>query len=210
MITQDTEVGTETRTHVSSNESFPEAFWELPSIPWFLPQGPSPPSFIWTMKCCQRREGSISQCWERGRGREGQQSLGVFMPKTTQRHQLMDLGHIIKGQGYVILDHCPDSTHRGFPRSSPWFSWPLGSPRTTCEDDSDEEAVFWVTCQDLNCSLCQVFKQRQPFWTLHSATCPPGDCSFVASPSKHCLPILVSPRCLVYPGKCNQYSPNQT
>lgn len=41
-IIQDTEAGTETRTHVSSNESFPEAFWELPSIPWSLPQGPSP------------------------------------------------------------------------------------------------------------------------------------------------------------------------
>lgn len=48
-IIQDTEVGTETRTHVSSNESLPEAFWELPSIPWSLPQGPSPPSSIWTM-----------------------------------------------------------------------------------------------------------------------------------------------------------------
>lgn len=48
-IIRDTEVGTEPGTHVSSNESFPEAFWELPSMPWSLPQRPSPPSFLWTV-----------------------------------------------------------------------------------------------------------------------------------------------------------------
>lgn len=40
----------------------------------------------------------------------------------------------------------------GFPWCSPWLSWPLGSPCTTCEEYGDEVAVFWVTCQYLDCS----------------------------------------------------------